>query len=310
MTRLGLAFVVACLASCAKRPTAMDVCEEIVAAGAGAACRVEIPGGLGAAAVERVEFDLPSAPGRTGQVLRFDSDAAYDEAVGAYARASMLAGPHRYGSRKSRIFVQANADLDAVHGAQLAAIVTGKGAAPAVTTAAPAVVPAPTTKTAASAPQAESSTALPSPSPSDAMDPRMTTRTTASSMVTFLGATGHEERSSVLIAFGVENTTDEAIPLFGPGTTEAVSVDGVAGKFDSSLRECSGSVPPHGRKICGVNYTFRSLPSELRVRCDDAWFHVAVERKARDKAGTSAPSAAQPPETARVFSVSDLPVAR
>jgi hypothetical protein len=66
------------------------------------------PGGLGADAAEEVEFDLPSVPGHGGGVYRFDTEEAYDSTVKSFDDAKVLAGPHRYGNKKARIFTQFN----------------------------------------------------------------------------------------------------------------------------------------------------------------------------------------------------------
>ena len=79
--------------------------------------------GLSAAAVERFEFDLPSVPGKKGAVMRFDRDSFYDNTEESYGNAATLAGPHRYGSKKALIFVQANEGLSLEDGKKLKAIV-------------------------------------------------------------------------------------------------------------------------------------------------------------------------------------------
>ena len=99
---------------CAKKPTAMAVCAQLVDAGIASGCKEEKPGGMGAAAIERATFDLPSVKGKTGQVLRFEKAEYYTNTVDGFQRAATFAGPHRYGSEKALIFVQMNdgASLD------------------------------------------------------------------------------------------------------------------------------------------------------------------------------------------------------
>ncbi len=96
------------LFGCGKKPTAMEVCKKREVAGVAAKCREEKPGGLAAAAVERAEFDLPSVPGKGGNVNRFDKEEAFASTSSAFEGAALLAGPHRYGSKASLIFVQMN----------------------------------------------------------------------------------------------------------------------------------------------------------------------------------------------------------
>jgi hypothetical protein len=102
LTALGL------LLGCSKPPSALDVCHQLETAGVAAGCKEDKPGGLGAAAVEAAAFDLPSVPGKSGQVLRFDRDEFFSATEDAFGKAAILAGPHRYGSKKARIFVQMN----------------------------------------------------------------------------------------------------------------------------------------------------------------------------------------------------------
>jgi hypothetical protein len=96
------------LVGCSKPVTSMDVCGKLVQAGVAASCREKKPEGLGAAAVEAADFDLPSVAGKTGQVLRFEKAVYYQNTYDAFAAAALLAGPHRYGSEKRLIFVQMN----------------------------------------------------------------------------------------------------------------------------------------------------------------------------------------------------------
>lgn len=111
------------LVACSNKPSAPSVCQKLVETGVAANCRAGQPTGLGAAAVESAEFDLPSVPGHGGAVFRFDAEAPYDSTVAAFAKAAVLAGPHRYGSKRSLIFVQANEKLSADNGAKMKAAV-------------------------------------------------------------------------------------------------------------------------------------------------------------------------------------------
>lgn len=120
-----LAAVIATVAGCKGKPSGTDVCKRIEATGVGANCREGKPGGLGAAAVERVEFDLPSVPGEGGSVMRFDRESFYESTEEAYGKAAMLAGPHRYGSKKALIFVQMNQGLSMDEGRKVKAVVDG-----------------------------------------------------------------------------------------------------------------------------------------------------------------------------------------
>lgn len=112
------------MAACSSnKPSAMVVCQKIEAAGVGSGCREDKPGGLGAAAVERVEFDLPSVSGKKGAVMRFDREEFFSNTEDVYGKMALVAGPHRYGSKKALIFVQANEGLSLEDGKKLKAVV-------------------------------------------------------------------------------------------------------------------------------------------------------------------------------------------
>lgn len=123
MKKLAIALVLVCAAACQKPMTAMTACKRIEAAGVGANCKEGKPGGLGAAAVDAATFDLPSVPGKTAQVLHFDREEFFSSTETAYGNAALLAGPHRYGSKKTLVFVQANEGLSLEEGRKLKAVV-------------------------------------------------------------------------------------------------------------------------------------------------------------------------------------------
>ncbi len=125
MKIMSILVVLVTVAGCSSKPSAMSVCQKIQASGVGTNCREDKPGGLGAAAVEEAHFELPSVPGKGGAVLRFDRESFYDSTEESYGKAAMLAGPHRYGSRKALIFVQMNEGLDLTNGKKVKAIVDG-----------------------------------------------------------------------------------------------------------------------------------------------------------------------------------------
>lgn len=108
---------------CSKKPDALTVCQQLEAGGVATNCRKGTPEGLGIAAIEKAEFDLPSVPAKGGMVLRFEDDEKYDKTVSAFSGAAVLAGPHRYGSRTTRIFVQMNSGAPAEVGAKAKAVV-------------------------------------------------------------------------------------------------------------------------------------------------------------------------------------------
>ncbi len=118
-----LTIAVMCLAACSKKPSALETCQKLEAAGIAAGCKADQPAGLGAGAKEKVAFDLPSVAGKTGAVFTFGDDAAFDATVGAFEKAAILAGPHRYGSKKALTFVQINNGLAAADGAKAKGVV-------------------------------------------------------------------------------------------------------------------------------------------------------------------------------------------
>jgi hypothetical protein len=107
MTYVMILLLAVVIGGCSK-PSAMSVCKQLEAAKIGANCHEEKAAGLGAAAIERAEFTLPSVPGKGGMVLLFEKKEYYQQTVDAFAKAAILAGPHRYGSESKLIFVQMN----------------------------------------------------------------------------------------------------------------------------------------------------------------------------------------------------------
>jgi hypothetical protein len=101
----------------------MEVCQKLQGAAVAANCRSANPAGLGAAAIENAEFDLPSVPGHGGAVMRFEKPESLDRTTDAFAAMAMLAGPHRYASRKALMFVQMNSDAPSDVGARAKAVV-------------------------------------------------------------------------------------------------------------------------------------------------------------------------------------------
>jgi len=105
--------------------TAKSACESLAAVGVGTNCHETKPAGLGAAAIEAYAFDLPSVSGKTGRVLRFEKAEYYDSTVDSFAKAALLAGPHRYGNRGKLIFVQMNDKASLDVGKKAKAVVDG-----------------------------------------------------------------------------------------------------------------------------------------------------------------------------------------
>lgn len=123
--RVHVFALLALVFGCASRPTASEVCKKIEGAGLGKNCRETSPKGLNARARHMVDFDLPSVPGKGAGVLEFEKDDDYEATVKAFEAAALLAGPHRYGNAKARIFVQANDKLGLAEGNKLRALIEG-----------------------------------------------------------------------------------------------------------------------------------------------------------------------------------------
>lgn len=114
--------------SAALIPAAVDaeaVCQMIVRLGVGANCTESEPGGVGIGADANYEFELPSVPGESGQVMVFSDSKIYDKTVAAYAEVASLAGPHRYGSSNALVFVQINEGLSAAEGQKVEQLISG-----------------------------------------------------------------------------------------------------------------------------------------------------------------------------------------
>lgn len=115
-----LPFMFACGGS---GPTAADVCKKVEASGIAKGCREDKPGGLGAASDSTWVADLVEVPGKTVQVMHFPNADTYAATVKSFEGAAVLAGPHRYGNEKGRIFVQANSGLSLEGGKKLKGVV-------------------------------------------------------------------------------------------------------------------------------------------------------------------------------------------
>lgn len=113
------------LAGCKSKPSAGAVCSQLEAAGVASNCKNAEPRGIGAAAAERVTFDISDGRGEDGQVLRFEKDSDFKATVAAFDAAAALAGRHRYGAESALIFVQLNSGTSTELGSKAKAVVEG-----------------------------------------------------------------------------------------------------------------------------------------------------------------------------------------
>src|SRR4051812_35691679 len=98
MKKIVLAVALALLSvSCARQPTAAEVCAKLEAAGIARGCHEVKPAGISAGARERVDFDLVSVPGKGGAAMIFEKAEGYEAALKAYEATAVLGGPH-YGN--------------------------------------------------------------------------------------------------------------------------------------------------------------------------------------------------------------------
>lgn len=108
---------------CASPPTAAEVCRKLENAGVAKGCKQNVPSAMNARAKEEYVFDLVVPKGKTGHVLSFEKGDDYDATVKAYEAMAILAGSHRYGSSKTRIFVQLNSEASLDIGKKAKAVV-------------------------------------------------------------------------------------------------------------------------------------------------------------------------------------------
>ncbi len=129
MRTLTFVLLVLSLAACskAKPPTAKEAADKLAAAGILTNCKQAVPRALTARASEYWSCDLPSVPGKGASVLAFADDEAFEATVKAFEGAAMLAGAHRYGNAKARIFVQMNEGASLEIGQKTKAIVEALG---------------------------------------------------------------------------------------------------------------------------------------------------------------------------------------
>ncbi|WP_281326714.1 hypothetical protein [Polyangium sp. 6x1] len=92
----------------AKKVTAKEVADKLTAEGILANCKEGVPKGANARASEYWSCDLPSVPEKGAGVMVHDSDDAYAATVKTYEGFALVAGSHRYGNPKTRVFVQLN----------------------------------------------------------------------------------------------------------------------------------------------------------------------------------------------------------
>lgn len=159
-------FLTAC--SKAKPPTAKEAADKLAAAGILTNCKQAVPRALTARASEYWGCDLPSVPGKGASVLAFADDEAYEATVKAFEAAAMLAGAHRYGNAKVRIFVQMNEGASLETGQKTKAIVEALG-----TSNVDEVVKQNTVITTSAATPPESPVPVPAPSSSAATTPAL-----------------------------------------------------------------------------------------------------------------------------------------
>lgn len=125
MRRIALLTLPFLAVACSKPPTAKEAADRLTAAGILSNCKQEAPKGLNAKASEYWHCDLPSVPGEGAGVMSFEKDDAYQTTVAAFEAMAMVAGSHRYGNEKARIFVQMNSEASLEVGNKAKAIVSG-----------------------------------------------------------------------------------------------------------------------------------------------------------------------------------------
>ena len=111
------------LVGCGSDLDAKTACEKLTGQGLGASCTKDSPGGLGAAAWEKYDFEIPEPKGKKCQVLAHKSDADLEGTIKGFDAAAGLAGPHRYSNKAKRIFVQCNSDMPREAGEKIEAAV-------------------------------------------------------------------------------------------------------------------------------------------------------------------------------------------
>ncbi len=87
---------------------------------------------------------------------------------------------------------------------------------------------------------------------------------------------GSRTEKSAILAFAVDNESDEEKPISSALSFQATLPAGISGELDMIKTKCDGLAPPHGRFACVLKYDFASPPGELRVRAEGAWFRVKL----------------------------------
>ncbi len=94
--------------------------------------------------------------------------------------------------------------------------------------------------------------------------------------VSVLYVGGSRTGKSAILAFAVDNESDEEKPISSALSFQATMPSGLSGELDTIKSKCDGLAPPHGRFACVLKYDYASPPDELRVRAEGAWFRVKL----------------------------------
>jgi hypothetical protein len=137
---------------------------------------------------------------------------------------------------------------------------------------------APAANAAAAAPA--SATTAPPSAPTDTYDAVKTKKTTGEFDV-ILGPWKRSGKTAYVTCVVVNNSDSEQ-PLSTLMSFQLTTVDGLEGKVNIMAGTCDGTIPPHGKRTCGLAYDFTSVPEEVQFRvapaigAEGVWFRMKL----------------------------------
>lgn len=91
--------------------------------------------------------------------------------------------------------------------------------------------------------------------------------------------------NAALVAFRLENQSDEEQTVSSIATFQVSTPNGEVGKLNIMQGQCDGAVAPRGVMACALQYDFTAPPTEVQIRVatdllsKGVWFRAKLEKK-------------------------------